>query len=373
MSIRKECFHDASRLLKPKGVMSVIFYYLTWWQLARIYHSVENGYGSQPIGVYSHADNGPTLLVGPGVEPESVKQKGLRMFSVEEAAKNFMFDAGEWKGVNATTDDWPYVFLRSPGVTWNYAFGLFFTLALGVGLVRKAFGSFTTNSSGRLMFFLGAAFMLIETKSVTQMGLLAGTTWVVNSAVITGVLLMILIANLIQIRFRFKNLNVLFALLAVSIVANYFFDLSLLNGLPTTASIAVGSLILSSATALCRDDLRHLVQPRPRPEQGPRHEFARHIDRRRLRVSLDDARRQGAQLDRPGALWIGLLFCPQGHSRKYGQRRNLCGSPAGRVNQNTDPLLSWIALFSPETLSTPTRPSCASMISLQIASPRPKP
>ncbi|MBK9205137.1 MAG: hypothetical protein IPL73_22440 [Candidatus Obscuribacter sp.] len=242
----RECFHDASQLLKPKGVMSVIFYYLTWWQLARIYHSVEQGNGAVPIGVYSHRDNGPTLLVGPGLDVGAVKASGLKMFDLADAAKSFNFDINEWKDVNPTTDDWPYVFLRTPGVTWNYAFGLFFTLALGFGLVRKAFGNFTSDTSGRLMFFLGAAFMLIETKSVTQMGLLAGTTWVVNSAVITGVLLMILAANLIQIKMRFKNLDVLFGLLFISIIANYFFDLSTLNGLPTTMSIAVGSLVLSS-------------------------------------------------------------------------------------------------------------------------------
>ena len=156
------------------------------------------------------------------------------------------FDMPEWKAVNPTTDDWPYVFLRTPGLTFNYAFGLLFTLSFGVGLVRKAFGSFTSDASGRLMFFLGAAFMLIETKSVTQMGLLAGTTWLVNSAVVTGVLLMILVANLLQIKYKFKNLNVLFALLFISIIGNYLFDLNILNGLPTLTSIALGSMILSS-------------------------------------------------------------------------------------------------------------------------------
>lgn len=242
----RECFHDASQLLKPKGVMSVIFYYLTWWQLARIYHSVEQGYGGEPIGVYSKGNNGPTLLVGPGLDANAVRNSGLKMFDLDQAAKEMKFDMPEWKAVNPTTDDWPYVFLRTPGLTFNYAFGLLFTLSLGVGLVRKAFGSFTSDASGRLMFFLGAAFMLIETKSVTQMGLLAGTTWLVNSAVVTGVLLMILVANLLQIKYKFKNLNVLFALLFISIIGNYLFDLNILNGLPTITSIALGSMILSS-------------------------------------------------------------------------------------------------------------------------------
>jgi hypothetical protein len=50
------------------------------------------------------------------------------------------------------------------------------------------------------MFFLGAAFMLLETKAVVQMALLFGSTWLVNSAVFFTVLLMILLANLYVIK-----------------------------------------------------------------------------------------------------------------------------------------------------------------------------
>ena len=46
------------------------------------------------------------------------------------------------------------------------------------------------------MFFLGAGFMLLETKGVVHMALLFGSTWVVNSVVFFAILVMILIANL---------------------------------------------------------------------------------------------------------------------------------------------------------------------------------
>ena len=42
------------------------------------------------------------------------------------------------------------------------------------------------------LFFLGAAFLLLETKSVTGFALLFGTTWVVNAIVFMGVLLAVL-------------------------------------------------------------------------------------------------------------------------------------------------------------------------------------
>ena len=44
------------------------------------------------------------------------------------------------------------------------------------------------------LFFMGAAFLLLETKSVVQFALLFGTTWFVNSLVFAGILLAVLAA-----------------------------------------------------------------------------------------------------------------------------------------------------------------------------------
>ena len=44
------------------------------------------------------------------------------------------------------------------------------------------------------LFFMGAAFLLLETKNVVQFALLFGTTWFVNALVFAGVLLCVLAA-----------------------------------------------------------------------------------------------------------------------------------------------------------------------------------
>ena len=44
------------------------------------------------------------------------------------------------------------------------------------------------------LFFMGAAFLLLETKSIVQFALLFGTTWFVNAFVIGGVLLSVMLA-----------------------------------------------------------------------------------------------------------------------------------------------------------------------------------
>jgi hypothetical protein len=56
------------------------------------------------------------------------------------------------------------------------------------------------------MFFLGAAFMLLETRAVTQTALLFGSTWVVNSSVFFVILILILLANIYVLNVRRVNL-----------------------------------------------------------------------------------------------------------------------------------------------------------------------
>lgn len=243
----RDCFADAKRLVKPEGgVMSVTFYYLTWWQLARVYKSLEEGYGETPCGVFSPMGNGPTLLVGPGLNEKEVRNSGLNMFSIDTFLKEQKLSRSDWNQVNSTTDDWPYLFLRDRGVSWSYAIGLIFTIYSGWWLVGRCFGKFASDRLGRTMFFLGAAFMLIETKSVTQMGLIAGTTWIVNSAVIAAVLGMIFVATVAQIKFRFKNVNLMYGLLFATLLFNLVFPISVLNALPVVARMVLGAVVLAA-------------------------------------------------------------------------------------------------------------------------------
>jgi hypothetical protein len=71
-------------------------------------------------------------------------------------------------------------------------------------------------------FFLGAGFLLLETKSVTEFALLVGSTWQVNSAVFVVILLMILLANLaILATGKRISLPICFALIAISLLVEY--------------------------------------------------------------------------------------------------------------------------------------------------------
>jgi hypothetical protein len=67
--------------------------------------------------------------------------------------------------------------------------------------------------SYRDLFLLGAAFLLLETKSVTGFALLFGTTWVVNSLVFGGVLVAVLAAVEVTHRWSTPPLPAMYAVL----------------------------------------------------------------------------------------------------------------------------------------------------------------
>src|SRR5207344_1484121 len=65
-------------------------------------------------------------------------------------------------------------------------------MSAGAGRMRQFTGDLRGMWPYRDLFLLGAAFLLLETKSVTGFALLFGTTWIVNSLVFAGILLAVL-------------------------------------------------------------------------------------------------------------------------------------------------------------------------------------
>ena len=61
---------------------------------------------------------------------------------------------------------------------------------------------------------MGAALLLIETRGVKSLSLLFGSTWLVNASIFSGILLLVLVANILVERFSLSRLTPWFALLA---------------------------------------------------------------------------------------------------------------------------------------------------------------
>jgi SAM-dependent methyltransferase len=116
------------------------------------------------------------------------------------------------------TDDHPFPYLRGRTIPGFYLVTLALIVLASLAIVRSG--------SGRPMramrpyvdlFFMGAAFLLLETKSVVQFALLFGTTWFVNSLVFAGILLSVLAAVQVARRKRLPRPAVLFGALLVAL------------------------------------------------------------------------------------------------------------------------------------------------------------
>lgn len=76
----------------------------------------------------------------------------------------------------------------------SYLIMIVLILALSVSFVGN-FMEETPKFSHLSFFFLGAGFMLVETKGITEMGLTFGNTWQVIGFVIAGILIMAFLGN----------------------------------------------------------------------------------------------------------------------------------------------------------------------------------
>jgi hypothetical protein len=94
-------------------------------------------------------------------------------------------------------------------------------LLVAVFGVKSAVGKGLFRDIRPVMFFLGAAFLLLETKSITEFSLLFGSTWTVNLFVILGILIVILIANLLLLRFPAFPRGIFFGGLLLSLALCY--------------------------------------------------------------------------------------------------------------------------------------------------------
>ena len=95
------------------------------------------------------------------------------------------------------------------------------------------------------LFFLGAGFMLLETKSVTEMSLLFGSTWVVNVLVFSSILVMVLLANFAVIRSLAAKPVIQYGLLVVTLVLSYFIPVDMFLHLPLFGQWLLGSVLVA--------------------------------------------------------------------------------------------------------------------------------
>ena len=153
------------------------------------------------------------LAAGPGVSG--------RVASATDRSDTLPITAG---GVPVpATDDWPFLYLRAPGIAPYYLAGLAFVLGFAlVAVIGAARVSRTPLRRFSPHFFvLGVAFLLLETRSLVTFSLLFGTTWLVNALVFFAILASVLAAIAVNARLHLRSPRLLYAALGASIAVAY--------------------------------------------------------------------------------------------------------------------------------------------------------
>jgi hypothetical protein len=173
-----EAIRDAMRHLQPGGVLAMYNYYRRD-VLDRLGRTIEAATGAAPCLDVGGTRRGRREAVLTTSTPPGV----LSCSSVWRPPSGSRPDV--------LTDDRPFPYLGR-GIPTFYIVALVILLLGSTLLIRLASGSLGRHSAHADLFFMGAAFLLLETKNVVQFALLFGTTWLVNALVFAGILLVVL-------------------------------------------------------------------------------------------------------------------------------------------------------------------------------------
>lgn len=140
-------------------------------------------------------------------------------------------------------DDRPFIYYRGGMVPMLYIWALGGILLFSLVAVRLLGGPFRSMRPYADLFFMGAAFLLLETKNIATFALLFGTTWLVNALVFGGVLLIVLAAVETTRRLRTPRLPVVYALIAVALAIAYVVRPAWLLGFPFWPRLLMATLL----------------------------------------------------------------------------------------------------------------------------------
>ncbi len=183
-----EAMRTAWGKLAPDGVLSLSFAGSRIWLPPKLVQMLEEATGRAPI---SYAHEGTVILVVP---------KGDHRPPPETFGR-FRRMAIDYPALDLPTDDWPYLYLSKRTIPTDYLTVIATLAAISVLAVALVRGTRIGPGDGHF-FFLGLGFLLLQTKSITDCSLYFGTTWLVTTIVIAGVLLMVLAANLVAINLK---------------------------------------------------------------------------------------------------------------------------------------------------------------------------
>ena len=218
-----ESFQAVRDHLKDDGLLVIYNYFREPWLVDRLANTAAQAFSHEPW-VHVHQERaylgvmmaGPRLMqmTAPPAIPDRVTAFGQS--HAPSPARMHQRDPA----IEPASDDWPFLYLKTRHIPTHYLVVIAMILVISTGtvawLTRGEAGGWSWQ-----FFLLGAGFMMLETKSIIQLALLWGSTWVVASLAIASVLTMALVANFIVSKIEVRRAWLVAAILLALLTANY--------------------------------------------------------------------------------------------------------------------------------------------------------
>jgi spermidine synthase len=222
----QEALTAAREHLTPDGVFAMYNYYREPWLIDRLAGTAQTAFGHVPcVDLFGGAQAVITVALDEG----------------EQSCATSYRPAGAV--IAPATDDSPFLYFTGGFVPAIYLWTLFGILLISLIAVRALGGPLGAMRPYADLFFMGAAFLLLETRYVATFALLFGTTWLVNAMVFGGVLVIVLAAVETTRRFRTPPLRVVFAGVALSLLLAWFVRPDWLLALPQLPRLLVAVVL----------------------------------------------------------------------------------------------------------------------------------
>ena len=220
-----EGLREARAHLKDNGLMALTFCVLSQPAAKKLYLMTKEAFDEQEPRVFLvQFDGGYMYLNGPGLRAADAPAN-LPAREVTARLRDNPVRA------DVSTDDWPFLYMPVRQYPISYLAMILVLLVVSLLAVRQLLPG-TARGFSAVCFFLGAGFMLIETKGITELGLTFGNTWQVVAVVIAGILIMAFLANLLRMRVGSVSPFVSYGLLGGMLVVGLLIPESAFGALP---------------------------------------------------------------------------------------------------------------------------------------------